>query len=115
MTEPVRDPPQRSLRRVGIALGLVAVSMAAIGAFLFSRTQVVLTGDPGRSSRTPETLDKMLDRAEQAEKAGDRGAAIVAYRFVVAVGAKDHPELEPYIEAALRGLARLGVPPTAGP
>ena len=65
------------------------------------------------SWRTPDVLDRMLARAEKAERAGDRGAAIAAYRFVVAVGSGGDPTFEPYIAAAGRGLTRLGA--AAGP
>jgi hypothetical protein len=105
-------------RATGIVLGTVAILLAGAGAFLFRRTESVLRVDPGRSTRTPEMLDKLLARAEEAERAGDRGSAIVTYRFVVAVGAKGDSELMPYITAAERGLARLGAssaPPTSGP
>ena len=54
----------------------------------------------------------MLTRAEAAEHAGDRDAAIAAYRFVLAVGANGDPMLELYMKAARRGLARLGATPT---
>jgi hypothetical protein len=105
-------------RTAAIVMGGVAILLAGAGAFLFHRTESVLRTDPGRSTRTPEMLDKLLARAEQAERAGDRGSAIVTYRFVVAVGAKGDSELMPYITAAERGLARLGAtsaPPTSVP
>jgi hypothetical protein len=77
----------------------------------FQHTAERVRADPGLSYRTPESLDKMLVRAEQAERAGDRGSAIASYRFVVAVGAGNNPELQPYIAAARRALTRLGVEP----
>ena len=95
-------------RKTAIVLGGVAILLAGAGAFLFHRTESVLRTDPGRSTRTPEMLDKLLARADEAERAGDRGSAIVTYRFVIAVGAKGDSELMPYIAAAERGLARLG-------
>lgn len=116
MPIPLDTPPTRPRARwLAIGLAVVAIASTAAGAFLFSRTQLTLTGDPGRSSRTPETLDKLLARAQDAERAGDFGSAVVAYRFVLAVGAKGDPELEPYMAAARRGLARLGQPPEAHP
>jgi hypothetical protein len=87
----------------------LALVLAAGGALWFSRTEVRLRTDPGRSWRTPDVLDKTLARAEQAEHAGDRGAAVAAYRFVLAVGSGGDPVIEPYVAAARRGLARLGV------
>jgi hypothetical protein len=105
---PRQDAVVRRNRVTGLLLGALAVALMAIGGRMFLRAERQLSHDPGRSSRTPEVLDKMLKRAEQAEIAGDRGAAIAAYRFVVAVGAAGDPEIEPYIAAANRGLARLG-------
>ena len=105
-------------RTTAIVLGSVAILLAGAGAFLFHRTESVLRIDPGRSTRTPEMLDKLLARADEAERAGDRGSAIVTYRFVIAVGAKGDSELMPYITAAERGLARLGAtsaPPKSVP
>ncbi|HUL03532.1 MAG TPA: hypothetical protein VLV16_09930 [Gemmatimonadales bacterium] len=99
-------------RRLGLGLGVLAVVLFMLGAFGFWRSSQRIPGDPGISYRSPTTLDKMLARAEQAEKAGDRDAAIGAYRFVVAVGAANDPELEPYIAAARRALVRLGYTPT---
>jgi len=83
-----------------------------LGVFGFWQSSKRIPADPGISYRSPTILDKMLVRAEQAERAGDRDAAIGAYRFVVAVGAANDPELEPYIVAAQRALVRLGYSPT---
>jgi hypothetical protein len=105
--EPDLAPRSHAARTMGLVLGALAIVLAGAGAFLFHRAESVLSTDPGRSSRTPETLDKLLVRAEDAERAGDRGTAIVTYRFVIAVGAKGDSELVPYIAAAERGLARL--------
>lgn len=108
--EPDRAPPRPAPgRTVAVVLGATAILLTAAGAFLFRRTESVLRTDPGRSARTPEMLDKLLARADAAERAGDRGSAIVTYRFVIAVGSKGDAELLPYITAARRGLARLGV------
>lgn len=109
----VRDRPAnpKRARLIGIALALVALGLGVWGATTFQHTAERVRADPGLSYRTPETLDRLLARAEEAERAGDRGAAIVAYRFVVAVGAGSNPELQPYIAAARRSLTRLGVEP----
>jgi len=104
---PQTSNPRRA-RRLALALAALAVVLAAGGALWFSRTQVVLQTDPGRSWRTPDVLDKMVARGDAAEHARDRGAAIAAYRFVVRVGSGGDPRFEPYIAAARRGLARLG-------
>lgn len=98
----------RRTRVTGLLLGALIVALMVLGGRMFLRTERELSHDPGRSSRTPEVLDKMLARGEQAERAGDREAAIAAYRFVIAVGAGGDPAIEPYIAAASRGLARLG-------
>jgi hypothetical protein len=102
---------RKRARRIGILLAFVVLALGVWGATTFQRTAERVRGDPGLSYRTPDALDKMLARAEVAERSGDSGAAIVAYRFVVAVGAGTNPELEPYIAAARRGLTRLGVGP----
>jgi hypothetical protein len=102
---------RKRARRIGVLLAFVVLALGVWGATTFQRTAERVRGDPGLSYRTPDALDKMLARAEVAERSGDSGAAIVAYRFVVAVGAGTNPELEPYIAAARRGLTRLGVGP----
>jgi len=108
-------PDARRARLIGIAIAVVAAGLVAWGATQFLRRQSTLQGDPGGSSRTTETLDKMLARGEAAERAGDRGAAIVAYRFVLAVGSKGDPTFELYMAAARRGLARLGISDSTPP
>ncbi len=106
MNAAVPDP--RRARRLALFLAGLSLVLAAGGALWFSRTQVRMRTDPGLSWRTPEVLDRMLARGEEAERAGDRGAAIAAYRFVLRVGAGGEPAYEPYIAAARRALARLG-------
>jgi len=108
MITPAPDP--RRARNIGLILGGVAIALFAAGVLGFWNSSRFMRRDPGLTYRNPTTLDKMLARAQAAEDAGDRGAAITAYRFVVAVGAGNDPELKPYVAAALRGLARLGYP-----
>lgn len=111
--EPLNQPgpdPKRA-RRIGIFLALLALTLGVWGAMTFQHTAERVRADPGLSYRTPESLDKVLARGEEAERGGDRGSAIAAYRFIVAVGAATNPELQPYIAAARRGLTRLGVGP----
>ncbi|HUL49165.1 MAG TPA: hypothetical protein VLT79_04020 [Gemmatimonadales bacterium] len=116
MTEPKfpdSTPDRRKRSRwIGIGIAIVAVGLTAAGGYLYMRSEARWARDPGHSARTPEDLDKMLTRAEAAEHAGDRDAAIAAYRFVLAVGANGDPMLELYMKAARRGLARLGATPT---
>ena len=110
---PDSTPDRRKrIRWIGIGLALVIVGLTAAGGYLFMRSEARWAHDPGHSARTPEDLDKMLTRAEAAERAGDRDAAIAAYRFVLAVGSKGDPMIELYMNAARRGLARLGASPT---
>lgn len=104
-------PDRKRAARIGIVLTLVALGLGLWGATTFHHTAKKMRADPGLSYRTPESLDKVLARADQAERDGDRESAIVAYKFIVAVGAGTSPELEPYIAAARRGLTRLGVEP----
>lgn len=107
--EPRTD--SRRARNLGIVLALVALGLGLWGALTFHHTAKRVRADPGLSYRTPEALEKVLARGDQAERDGDHGSAIVAYKFIVAVGAGTNPELEPYIAAARRGLTRLGVEP----
>jgi len=102
--------PKRA-RRLGIFLAVLALGLGIWGATTFQHTAERVRADPGLSYRTPESLDKMLARGDEAERGGDRASAITAYRFIVAVGAGNNPELEPYIAAARRALTRLGVEP----
>jgi hypothetical protein len=109
MNQPRSDP--KRARRIGISLAILALGLGIWGATTFQRTAERVRGDPGLSYRNPEALDKVLARGDAAERAGDRGSAIVAYRFIVAVGAGTNPELQHYVAAARRGLTRLGVEP----
>ena len=109
LSQPRSDP--RRAGRIGILLTVLALGLGVWGATTFQHTAERVRADPGLSYRTPESLDRMLARGEDAERAGDRGAAIAAYRFIVAVGAGTNPELHPYIVAAQRALTRLGVGP----
>ena len=102
---------QKRSNLLGIALGVLVIGLGVGGAAMYSRTSKRLAEDPGLAYRTPEALDKMLARAEDAERAGHAGAAVDAYRFIIAVGAAGNPELLPYIAAARRNLERLGVKP----
>lgn len=97
-----------------MALGLAAAALllAAAGAVWFQRFAGALGRDPGVVYRDPGTLAQLLKRAAEAERAGDRGAAIVAYRFVIAVGERGGPELGPYVAAARGALRRLGAADT---
>lgn len=107
VTEP--SPDRKRAARIGIFLALLALTLGIWGATTFQHTAERVRADPGLSYRTPESLDKVLARGEEAERGGDRGSAIAAYRFIVAVGAASNPELQPYIAAARRALTRLGV------
>ncbi|HYT05125.1 MAG TPA: hypothetical protein VEM13_09640 [Gemmatimonadales bacterium] len=99
-------------RRLALLLGGVALALAAAGAFWFTRFASQVGRDPALVYRDSGTLDKLLKRASDAERAGDRGAAITAYRFVEAVGQGGGPDVAPYVTAARAGLRRLGVSDT---
>jgi len=102
------------LRSRRVALGLVAavLLLAGAGAVWFERFATELRRDPGVVYRDAGTLAQLLKRGADAERAGDRGAAIVAYRFVIAVGERGGPELAPYVATARGGLRRLGAADT---
>lgn len=102
-------------RRVGLALAGAAVVLAAAGALWFVRSAQQVRRDPGVVYRDPTTLDNLLKRANEAERAGDRATAVATYRFVIAAGAGEG-EWAPYVAAARAGLKRLGAADTlSGP
>ena len=98
----------RSARRVALLLVGGVLALAAGGAVWFMRFTGEVRRDPALIYREPATLDKLLKRAEEAERAGDRATAITTYQFVADVGQGTNPELAPYIAAARAGLNRLG-------
>src|SRR2546430_1078169 len=64
--------------------------------------------DPALIYREPATLEKLLQRANDAERAGDRATAITTYRFVMTVGrgvgeAGPHPA--PHLAAGPGGVS----------
>lgn len=110
-------PEQRS-RRVALALAAAALALGVAGAFWTTRFARQVGRDPGLVYREPGTLEKLLQRASDAERAGDRATAITAYRFVIAVGEGTGTDrarrraVAPYVDAARAGLSRLGVSDT---
>jgi len=107
----------RSPRRVALVLALVALVLAAGGALSFRRFVSHTRRDPGFPYRDQATLEKVMQRARAAEAHGDRPGAIVAYRFVVAVGAGGDSTVARYVAAARAGLERVtagafGTPPS---
>ena len=108
--------PRRRGRREALLLIGAALILAAGGALWFTRFASQVRRDQGLIYREPATLDKLLKRANDAERAGDRATAITTYRFVMAVGQGADADLAPYVAAARAGLSRLGVVDTlAGP
>jgi hypothetical protein len=97
----------RRARRVALALAAVALVMAAGGAISFRRFVAHTKSDPGFAYRDHATFEKVLKRARDAERHGDRATAITNYRFLLAVGAHGDSALESYVAAARDGLARL--------
>ena len=94
-----------------VALILLGTALVAVGggAFWFVRYAPHVQHDPGLVYRDPATLQKLLQRGNDAERAGDRATAITTYRFVMAVAQGGGVALEPYVVAARAGLTRLGV------
>jgi hypothetical protein len=100
----------RRARRVALLLAGVTLALVAGGGWWFVRFAWHLRRDPGVVYRDPTTLDNLLKRAGDAERAGDRATAITTYRFVASVGAGT--ELAPYAAAARAALKRLGAADT---
>src|SRR5258708_11704114 len=77
----------RRARRVALLLLGASLVLAAGGALWFLQFASQVRRDPALIYREPATLDKLLKRATDAERAGDRATAITTYRVVMAVGA----------------------------
>jgi len=111
LPETVPASPPRA-RRVALLLVGASLLLAAGGALWFLQFASQVRRDPALVYREPATLDKLLKRANDAERAGDRATAITTYRFVMAVGQGAGADLAPYVVAARAGLTRLGAPDT---
>ena len=107
LPEAVPASPPRT-RRVALLLVGASLLLAAGGALWFLQFASQVRRDPALIYREPATLDKLLKRANDAERAGDRATAITTYRFVMAVGQGAGADLAPYVVAARAGLTRLG-------
>jgi hypothetical protein len=102
-------------RRVALLLLGAALVLAAGGALWFFQFASQVRRDPTLIYREPATLDQLLKRANDAERAGDRATAITTYRFVMAVGqgvGGASTDVAPYVAAARAGLSRLGAADT---
>jgi hypothetical protein len=102
---------------VALLIGLATLALAAGGAVWFVRFASQVRRDPGFVYRDPATLEQLLKRANEAERAGDRATAIATYRFVVAVGRAGGARgaaaaVAHFVAAARAGLTRLGVADT---
>lgn len=93
-------------------LGGAVVVLVVGGGVWFLRFAARVRREPALIYREPGTLEKLLKRANDAERAGDRATAITTYRFVLTVGQGAGPELTPYVVAAQAGLSRLGAADT---
>ncbi len=104
----------RRARRVALVIALATLALAAGGALWFVRFASRVQRDPGLVYRDPATLDQLLKRANDAERAGDRATAIATYRFVVTVGGARGAgaDVAPFVAAARAGLTRLGAADT---
>jgi len=107
LPETVPASPRRA-RRVALLLLGASLVLAAGGALWFLQFASQVRRDPALIYREPATLEKLLKRANDAERAGDSATAITTYRFIVAVGQGAGPELAPFVAAARAGLSRLG-------
>src|SRR5260370_4213858 len=104
----------RRARRVALLIALVTLTLAAGGALWFVRFAGRVQRDPGLVYRDPATLQQLLKRANDAERAGDRATAITTYPFVAAVGGAQGagPHVPPHLAPARGGLTPLGAPAT---
>ena len=107
LPETVPASPRRA-RRLALLLLAASLVLAAGGALWFLQFASQVRRDPALIYREPATLDKLLKRANDAERAGDSATAITTYRFVVAVGQGAGADLAPFVAAARAGLSRLG-------
>src|SRR5207237_10543945 len=110
---PDRLPPltatgPRRARRVALLLAGVTLALVAGGGWWFGRFASHLGRDPGVVYRDPSTLNALLKRAGDAERAGDRATAITTSRFVASVGHRAAAECAPYSAAARPAPPRLG-------
>ncbi len=112
MPPDVPQTPPRRARRVALLLVGASLVLAAGGAVWFLQFASQVRRDPALIYREPATLDKLLKRANEAERAGDRATAITTYRFVIAVGQGAGADLAPYVAVARAGLGRLGAADT---
>ena len=106
------DAPVGSAQRARLVASLLvgaALLAVAGGALWLIRSASRVQRDPAQVYRDPATLEKLLQRATDAERTGDRATAITTYRFVMAVAQGGGVALQPYVIAARAGLTRLGV------
>src|SRR5256885_15972275 len=82
---PMVAAPRRA-RRVALLLAGVTLALAAAGGGWFVRFAGHVQRDPGVVYRDPTTLDKLLKRATDAERAGDPATAIPTHRVGASVG-----------------------------
>jgi hypothetical protein len=101
---------------VAFFIALATLALAAGGALWFVRFASQVQHDPGLVYRDPATLEQLLKRANEAERAGDRATAIATYRFVARVGGERGvgagAAVAHFVAAARAGLTRLGAADT---
>jgi hypothetical protein len=105
---------------VAFFIALATLALAAGGALWFVRFASQVQRDPGLVYRDPATLEQLLKRANEAERAGDRATAIATYRFVARVGGErgvgavtgGGAAVAHFVAAARAGLTRLGAADT---
>src|ERR1051325_8695056 len=97
-------PPRRA-RRLGVLLAGATVVLGAAGAAWFVRFAKQVRRDPGVVYRDPTTLDNLLKRAREAERAGDRASASARHRFVAGGTGKEWAPCAAAARAALKRVA----------
>src|SRR2546429_7379690 len=99
LPETVPASPPRA-RRVALLLVGASLLLAAGGALWFLQFASQVRRDPAPIYREPATLDQLLKRANDAERAGGRATAITTDRVVMAVGHGAGAGPAPHVPAA---------------
>src|SRR2546422_10945475 len=107
--ETVPASPPRA-RRVALLLVGASLLLAAGGALWFLQFASQVRRDPALIYREPATPDKLLKRANDAERAGGRAPAVTTHRVVMGGGRGAGGGPPPAVAGARGGVAPLCAP-----